>query len=110
MKKGDSSDAVLLIKQKLFELGDLATKDSSQVFDSSLLVASKHYQKRMGLSIDGSIGNKMIQSLNIPIAKRIEQILVNMERLRWMPPQTIAIISWLIFQSIDCTCLIVVRT
>jgi murein L,D-transpeptidase YcbB/YkuD len=88
LKKGDSSDAVLLIKQKLFELGDLATKDSSQVFDSSLLVAAKHYQKRMGLSIDGSIGNKMIQSLNIPIAKRIEQILVNLERLRWMPPQT----------------------
>lgn len=88
LKKGDSSQAIILIKQKLFELGDLAKNDSTWVFDSSLLVASKHYQKRMGLSIDGSIGNKMIQSINLPIAKRIEQILVNLERLRWMPPQT----------------------
>jgi murein L,D-transpeptidase YcbB/YkuD len=88
LKKGDSAQAIILIKQKLFELGDLGVKDSTVLFDSSLFIASKHYQKRMGLSTDGSIGNKMIESLNFPISKRIQQILVNMERLRWMPPQT----------------------
>lgn len=88
LKKGDSAQAIIYIKQKLFELGDLTAKDSSSLFDSTLLVAAKHYQKRMGLSIDGSIGNKMIESLNTPISKRIQQILVNMERLRWMPPQS----------------------
>jgi murein L,D-transpeptidase YcbB/YkuD len=87
LKKGDSSQALILIKQKLLALGDLSGENNSPFFDSSLMVAAKHYQKRMGLSTNGSIGNQMIESLNTPIAKRIQQILVNMERLRWMPPQ-----------------------
>jgi len=39
----------------------------------------------MGLSVDGAIGNKMIEALNVPAAKRIKQLLINMERLRWLP-------------------------
>jgi murein L,D-transpeptidase YcbB/YkuD len=39
------------------------------------------------LSIDGVIGARMIQELNIPVKQRIQQLLVNMERARWMPPE-----------------------
>jgi murein L,D-transpeptidase YcbB/YkuD len=42
----------------------------------------------MGLGVDGVIGTSFIKQLNITPAKRIEQILVNLERLRWMPPIT----------------------
>jgi murein L,D-transpeptidase YcbB/YkuD len=52
-----------------------------------MLDAVKHFQRRMGLSIDGAIGNKMIAELNVPVSKRIRQLLVNMERVRWMPAE-----------------------
>eukprot|EP01136_Pigoraptor_vietnamica_P022231 Opistho-1_new@73133 len=41
----------------------------------------------MGLTEDGVIGNKMITELNTPISWRIRQLLVNMERVRWMPAE-----------------------
>jgi murein L,D-transpeptidase YcbB/YkuD len=34
---------------------------------------------------DGVIGKNMIQEMNTPVEKRIEQLVVNMERCRWVP-------------------------
>ena len=47
--------------------------------------ALKVYQKRMGLSVDGAIGPKLIEEINVTPAGRVKQILVNLERMRWMP-------------------------
>ena len=85
IRKGDSSWVIKEIKKRLFLFGDLLQADSTSLFDSSLLVACKSFQKRMGLSADGVIGNHMIAELNIPISKRIRQLLINLERVRWMP-------------------------
>jgi murein L,D-transpeptidase YcbB/YkuD len=85
LKKGDHSSTIKQVKQKLLQFGDMEIKDSSDLFDSTLLTATRLFQKRMGLTIDGVIGNKMIAELNIPVSKRIRQLLVNMERVRWMP-------------------------
>ncbi|MBS1578349.1 MAG: L,D-transpeptidase family protein [Bacteroidetes bacterium] len=87
-KKGTTSDSLIAIKNRLFLFGDLEQKDSTNIFDSALLVAVKKFQKRMGLAVDGSIGNKMIDEINIPIKQRIKQILINMERMRWLPIET----------------------
>ena len=87
LKKGDSSEIIVQIKNRLFLLGDMSVADSSQKYDSVLFLAAKRFQRRMGLSIDGVIGAKMIQELNVPVKQRIQQLLVNMERVRWMPPE-----------------------
>ena len=87
-KKGDSTASITIIKEKLFVLGDLNNADSSQKFDTSLVRAAKKFQRRMGLSADGAIGVQMIKELNISIQQRIQQLLVNMERARWMPAET----------------------
>lgn len=84
--KGATSPEIVTIKQRLFALGDLAENDTTDVFDSSMLVAVKKFQVRMGATPDGVIGKSFISQLNVPPAKRIEQILINLERLRWMPP------------------------
>ena len=34
---------------------------------------------------DGVVGKNVMSELNVPIKKRIEQLLINMERMRWMP-------------------------
>ena len=80
-----SSPVIQTIKRKLFALGDLDENDSTDVFDSSLVTAVKNFQTRMGQKPDGVIGTGFIKQLNVSPAKRIEQIMVNLERLRWMP-------------------------
>lgn len=88
-KKGMKDPAIAQIKERLRWLGDMAEEDSADnnpLFDSTLFTAAKQFQKRMGLGVDGVIGGKMIDELNVPISSRIQQILINLERMRWMPP------------------------
>jgi len=58
---------------------------NNNFFDTSLVLAVKKFQERHGIEVDGIIGNKVIEDLNVPIRKRMEQLLINMERARWMP-------------------------
>lgn len=85
IKKGAESDEVKQIKNRLIRLGDLSKADTSAVFDSTAQTAVKNFQYRMGLKPDGEIGAGFIREINVPINERIQQILINMERIRWMP-------------------------
>ncbi|MFY7901134.1 MAG: L,D-transpeptidase family protein [Chitinophagaceae bacterium] len=88
LKKGDSSKSVPMIKQRLFVLGDLSRADSSLQFDSTLWKAVKQFQKRMGLPTSGSIGVATLKEMNKPLDSLIKKLLVNMERSRWILPDT----------------------
>jgi murein L,D-transpeptidase YcbB/YkuD len=83
--QGDSSAVIKLIRERLFQLGDISTNDGSAVYDSSLVKGIKSFQQRLGLKQDGIIGVNFFKEINYPISKRIEQIIVNMERCRWLP-------------------------
>ncbi|MGG2377279.1 peptidoglycan-binding protein, partial [Salmonella enterica] len=87
LHKGDSADIIVQIKRRLYLLQPDIPLDSSGNFDTSLVKATKRFQRSMGLYVDGAIGNRMIAELNVPLEKRIQQLLVNMERMRWMPPE-----------------------
>ncbi len=87
LRSGDSASILLQIKKHLQLIGDLEENIDSPVFDTALVIATKKYQQRMGLTVDGVIGNKMITELNVPLKQRLRQILINLERLRWMPPE-----------------------
>ncbi|SJZ34467.1 L,D-transpeptidase family protein [Sediminibacterium ginsengisoli] len=85
LRKGDSAAVIPAIKQRLVLLGDLQQADSTEVFDSALTEAVRSFQLRTGLYADGRISAKTISELNTPLNDRIRQMLVNMERMRWMP-------------------------
>jgi murein L,D-transpeptidase YcbB/YkuD len=85
LKKGDTSPLVPEIKRRLALLRDIETADSSNVFDSTLFEGVKSFQGRMGLKASGDIGPAFIAELNKPISERIRQMLINMERIRWVP-------------------------
>lgn len=87
-KLGDSSVIINLIREKLFLLGDLPTNNQRNLFDSALFNGIKHFQQRFGLLKDGVIGKVVIAKLNQPISSSIKQILINMERCRWLPNET----------------------
>jgi murein L,D-transpeptidase YcbB/YkuD len=88
LKPGGSSSSVPLIRKRLMQLGDINEADSSTVYDAKLADAVNHAKKRYGLKPDSVITNSLINEINVPAKKRSEQLMVNMERLRWMPVDT----------------------
>jgi murein L,D-transpeptidase YcbB/YkuD len=85
LRPGDSSELVLQIKQRLIELGDLQINNATHLFDDDLRIAVISFQYRHGLKDDGIIGKTTIAEMNVPYKERIKQLLVNMERSRWVP-------------------------
>jgi murein L,D-transpeptidase YcbB/YkuD len=86
-RTGDSSAAIRQLKTRLRISGDYRSADESALFTPELKTAVERHQKRFGLTVDGVVGSRTLQTLNTPVAERIKQLLVNMERMRWMPPQ-----------------------
>lgn len=85
LSPGDSAKSIATIKKRLALSGDFTGIDSSNLFDSSLANAVRSFRSRFGLRDAEYIDKVMVQEMNVPISKRIEQILVNMERSRWIP-------------------------
>ncbi|HEV8506348.1 MAG TPA: L,D-transpeptidase family protein [Chitinophagaceae bacterium] len=86
-KPGDTSVTISQIKKRLLLTGDLAINDTTVLFTDSLVAAIKRYQHRNGLAEDGVAGPSLFGQLNRPISDRIHQILINMERIRWVPAE-----------------------
>lgn len=85
IKPGKQAGILPEIKKRLYWLGDLVDMDTTDVLDSTTVYAVKRFQTRHGLGTDGVIGAGFIKQINKTPAQRIRQILVNMERLRWVP-------------------------
>jgi murein L,D-transpeptidase YcbB/YkuD len=84
-KKGDSAAVITAVKDRLHAWGDLPLQDTSPVFTAALDTALRSFQERMGLAVNGSIQQPVLNALNVPLEKRIRQVLLNMERMRWVP-------------------------
>ena len=56
-----------------------------EFYDHALEAAVRRFQYRHGLEQDGRVGRRTIEALNVPIEQRIRQIVLNLERRRWMP-------------------------
>jgi L,D-transpeptidase YcbB len=83
----DESPVIGRIKHRLYLTGDLPTDDTSYLLDAAVVTAIKKFQHRYGLKEDGMITTSFISELNRPVGERLNQILINMERLRWLPAQ-----------------------
>jgi len=87
VKPGMLDPRVPILRQRLAEL-DLAVPDAGAVadlYDEPLVAVVKAYQETKGLTVDGIIGAKTTQSLNTTLDERIDQIVANLERRRWLP-------------------------
>ena len=87
LKPGMVDARVPLLRKRLAEL-DLKLPDLGPVadqYDEALASVVKAYQETKGLTVDGVIGAKTVRSLNTTIDERIDQIIANLERRRWLP-------------------------
>ena len=55
------------------------------IYGEDLQGAVKRFQRRHGLEDDGIVGKNTFFQLNIPVQSRLRQVVLSMERLRWMP-------------------------
>lgn len=90
IRPGSTDPQVTLLRQRLkVPAGDPA---SENVYDDTLQNAVREFQRSKNLTPDGIVGNGTRQVLNggpRPVAQsndsKIERILINMERWRWVP-------------------------
>jgi murein L,D-transpeptidase YcbB/YkuD len=87
---GAVDPSVRRVRDRLLATGELSPEAVSSpaqrdVYDKHLEAAVKTFQKHHGLTPDGTIGNMTRDALNASAAERVDQIVANLERLRWLP-------------------------
>ena len=82
---GAQDSGLIALKQYLLLTNDLQVNDTSDLFTPELVIAIKKFQRRMGIVVNGRLDKSTLQLLQIPMDSLINQLLVNLERLRWMP-------------------------
>ena len=85
VKRGDRHPALPLIKKRLRLTLDMPGQDSSDLFTDTLETAVKRFEQRHGYKPDGVITTTLVNEMNVPARQRLMQILLNMDRMRWMP-------------------------
>jgi len=85
LKLGKSYKVVPALRERLRVSGDYSTcAQETTVYNTCLNDAVIHFQKRHGLEAKGTIGKNTIAAINIPLAHRIKQIRLNLDRIKWL--------------------------
>jgi murein L,D-transpeptidase YcbB/YkuD len=66
---------------------DAAGSQDGDVYGGALVDAVKRFQRRHGLDEDGRLGAGTIKQLNVPLADRVRQLQLTLERWRWLPAE-----------------------
>ncbi len=90
IRPGEDYPDVIALRRRLVQLGDLTGDGASAVvlsrLDDDTVAGLIAFQRRHGLTADGVLGESTRRALNVPLARRLRQIELAMERVRWLPP------------------------
>ncbi len=91
LRVGDTGPRVRTLRARLAASGDLVDEGdeaaAEDVFDPTLEAAVRRFQSRHGLDADGVVGAGTRAALDVPVGARIERLVVNLERWRWLPAE-----------------------
>ena len=92
-KAGDAYAGAPQLRALLLALGDLTPAQiaaqppagGAPRLDPVLVGAIRRFQQRHGLTVDGALGARTFAALTTPLAARVRQIELTLERWRWLP-------------------------
>jgi L,D-transpeptidase YcbB len=98
IKPGATDARMPLLRARLAASGDLPPGHAGDpaLYDDSLAAAVRGFQGRMGLEPDGVVGAGTIAELNVPVADRVRQLRVNLDRGRVLLhdlPETFVVVN-----------------
>lgn len=82
---GDRDPRVVALRQRLAATEEMAPTAEEDLFDEELALAVRSFQQRHGLAVDTKVGPRTLEALRVPAATRAAQIVLNLERWRWLP-------------------------
>jgi len=95
LRPGSSHAAVPLIRERIIQAYethglpeyDLASRSDAQndYYDNALENAVRAFQRQHGLNADGIIGPNTVEAMNRTPTEKLQQLRINLERLRWLP-------------------------
>lgn len=85
IKPGERSGRIALLRARLAATGDLASAKGDSVYDQALNDAVNHFRARHNLPAGTGVDKATLAALNVPVERRVEQIELNLDRLRWVP-------------------------
>jgi murein L,D-transpeptidase YcbB/YkuD len=86
LNRGDEGPRVDSLRARLAATGDLNSSSSDgSAYTQAVEQALRQFQRRHGLEPDGVLNDTTQTALNVPVQQRINQLLLNLERHRWLP-------------------------
>ncbi len=81
-----SNEHIPTLRERLRVTGEYRScyTEETTLYDTCLKEAVIRFQAKHGLVAKGVIGPKTIKALNVPIEKRIAQIRLNLDRIKWL--------------------------
>jgi murein L,D-transpeptidase YcbB/YkuD len=86
LKPGEHDPRVNALRARLAAEDTTVSATGPSEMDPALVQALQRAQKRFGLDPNGTLGKQTLAALNTPVSERVGQIIANMERWRWLPP------------------------
>ncbi len=89
IEAGGTYSGAAALRRLLVSVGDLPAADPPMspdtVLDPTLVEGLKRFQERHGLDADGVLGKRTFAALTTPLAHRVRQVELTLERWRWLP-------------------------
>jgi murein L,D-transpeptidase YcbB/YkuD len=89
VRPGEACTGCSALATRLAAFGDLAAADAAGAangtYSEPLVEAVKRLQARHGLATDGALGPGTRAAIDVPPSRRVRQIELALERLRWLP-------------------------
>ncbi len=82
LEVGATGPEVVALRNRLTAMGHME-RSLSAVYDEALVEGVRAFQQSHGLTADGDAGPATLAEINVSVTRRIQSILVAMERERW---------------------------
>ncbi|MEP5729712.1 MAG: L,D-transpeptidase family protein [Sulfitobacter sp.] len=82
LKPGDTGAAVIALRNRLMSM-EYLSRTNTGTYDSDIQAAVQQFQIAHGLNDDGVAGAATMNQINVSVEKRLQSVLVALERERW---------------------------